>query len=457
MENDKKKILFVCNYFAPENTIAAVRTTKLVKYFRLEGFDVDVLTEKKDNMEVDEILEKDAIGVHIYYAQNSEKCRKLCAMYQRIIKPHKDKRMKNLDNRERVNRKTGNIEFYPFETAYPIIGSLDYVVGQIRQKDLSNNAQGILGKLGRYDLVITSYGDSFAYYVGKRYKQKNKSSKWIFDIRDAVYRYKFTPDYVKWIPLRYESYIWKNADAIVGVSKGICKRVPIMYRDKVHYIPNGYDDICDDLDVMRMSSKMCFSYTGSMYGGLQNVSAFFIVLRELINEKLIEYDDVEIHYAGNPSAYEIFKNQASKGKLENACIFHGKLSRKESIELQRQSDVLLMASNDYKRNNGGIITGKLLEYMAADRPVIAIVTGDIENSEVSQIIGKTNIGICYEESNKINDLPKLKKYIYEQYLNFKKNKKTTYLPVIDEKKKFMYSNLAKKYVRLINKLEGELQ
>lgn len=455
MEFNRKKILLVCNYFAPENAIAAVRTTKLVKYLMREGFDVDVITEKKDKIEIDEMLKQDAEGVQVYYTENSDKCKKICAYYQKFIKPYREKRMMILDNRERINRKTGNVEFYPFETAYPVLGSLDYIFEQARQKDLAREVEKFIRKLGRYDWIITSYGDSFAYFVGKAYKKLYKDVKWIFDIRDAIYRYKFIPDLVRWIPLRYEEFIWKNADAIVGVSHGICNRVPMKYKDKVHYISNGYDDSdVPNIDT-RLSTKMSFTYTGSMYGGLQNLSVFFVVLRKLIDENVFTRNDVEVHYAGKQSAYEIFKSQAKKEKLDEICIYHGRISRKKSMELQRQSDILLLASNDYKDNNRGVITGKLPEYMAACRPVIAIVTGDIENSEVRQIINKTNIGICYEESNKEEDIDRLEKYIYQQYFDIKNNGVSTYRPVESEKVKFKYSEIVQKYIRLIYKLKGE--
>ena len=44
----KKNILLICNYFAPDNTIAAVRTSKLAKYLRQSGYEVQVIAEKKD-------------------------------------------------------------------------------------------------------------------------------------------------------------------------------------------------------------------------------------------------------------------------------------------------------------------------------------------------------------------------------------------------------------------------
>ncbi len=106
----------------------------------------------------------------------------------------------------------------------------------------------------------------------------------------------------------------------------------------------------------------------------------------MIEEGLLDKELIEFHYAGNESAYEIFKSQAEKYALGSQCVYHGKLTRGEAIQLQKNSDILLMASYDYKNNNGGVITGKLLEYLAAERPIIAIVTGDGRHSEVSQII-----------------------------------------------------------------------
>ena len=43
----RKRILIVCNYFAPENVIASVRITKLAKYLRYNGYDVEVMAEKR--------------------------------------------------------------------------------------------------------------------------------------------------------------------------------------------------------------------------------------------------------------------------------------------------------------------------------------------------------------------------------------------------------------------------
>lgn len=108
----KKNILLICNYFAPDNTIAAVRTSKLAKYLRQSGYEVQVIAEKKDTVAEDEILKKDTENIKVYYAYQSEFYKRFYKKYNEIIQPYKKKRFDNLDNRYRINPKTGNLEFY---------------------------------------------------------------------------------------------------------------------------------------------------------------------------------------------------------------------------------------------------------------------------------------------------------------------------------------------------------
>ena len=453
-----KKILVVCNYYAPENTIAAVRISKLVKYFCKEKYEVDVITEKKEINFIDDSLKADMENVNVSYLSNSWFCRKVCKIYKTITDSSRKKRMSIMDNRERINPKSGHVEFYPFETAYPLFGSIDYLINQYRQRDLARNILKITSNK-KYDCFITSYGDSLAYFCGKKYKKKHEEIPWIFDIRDAIYRYKFTPDYIKFIPVKYERYVCQHADAIVGVSKGICNRFALKCQSKVFCITNGYDkdsyfeDLYEKDTVRLYQDKMTFTYTGSMYGGLQNLSLFFEAIKKLIDEDVIKSEHVAFVYAGNESAFDVFRRQAMKFGLENLCIYFGKLVRKEAIELQSKSDVLLMASYDYKDNNGGIITGKLFEYMAAGKPVIATITGDIVNSEVKQIITKTKIGICCEESGGDDDKERLSKYILLQYRHFINKESLEYNPFADEIRKYEYKNIAKEYIKLIKSME----
>ena len=438
----QKKILLICNYFAPDNTIAAVRTSKMAKYLKQNGYEIQVIAEKKDAVTEDEILKKDTEGIQVCYAYQSKFYEKLYKKYQQIIQPYKKKRFDNLDNRYRINTKTGKMEFYPFETAYPFLGSLDFIVGLIKQYDLFLSIKRILRKCKNFDYVITSYGDAFSLFAGQYYHKYHKETPWIFDIRDAVCRYKFTPCYVSWIAKIFERQIWRNADCILGVSKGICRRVPLKYRKKVHYLTNGYDmPDRDHLSTERLGKrKLVFTYTGSMYGGIRDLSVLFKAVREAANKGFIDEEGLVFHYAGNDSAYEIFKSQAQKYELEKNCVTHGK-------------DVLLVASYDYQNNQGGVITGKALEYMSSGKPIIAIIMGDIEQSELANIIRSTKTGFAYEDAHKVEDYDKLYAYLCKLYKEFAEAGKIENNPDKKELRKYDYRNLCKRLIKILNQIE----
>ena len=98
-----KRILIVCNYFAPDNAIAAVRVTKLAKYLYKNGYKVLVIAEDKKREVKDEILEKDAEGIKVIWVQHSKNAEKINARYKKLIAPIKTKKYDNLDNRVSMN------------------------------------------------------------------------------------------------------------------------------------------------------------------------------------------------------------------------------------------------------------------------------------------------------------------------------------------------------------------
>lgn len=449
-----KKIVIACNHFAPDNTIAAVRITKFAKYLYQQGYAVTVIAEMKYDDIEDEILKRDAEGIHIIRVDNSKVIKRLIHTYKKLMFPIKSKRYDNLDDRMRINPKTGKYEFYPFETAYPIIGSLDYLVELLRQYDLYKMSKKRLCQYRDTDYIFSSYGDFFGFFIGRHLHKINKNVPWIFDIRDAICRYKFTPQCVRWIAKLYENYVWREADCITAVSKGICSHVPKKYWRKVHCVTNGYDknDRIGISPNKKKSELLRFVYTGAMYGGIRNLSPFFENIERLIKEQNINEYKIEFCFAGKESAYQIFWSQAQKYGLGKFCVYYGRITRKEALKLQMEADVLLVSSFDYQTDVGGVITGKVLEYMSAGKPIIAIINGDIVHSELAEIIRNANLGIAYEESHHEVDNEKLYQYMMAMCKQFEINGKLTYAPNKELLKKYDYKYLCKRFLKIIETL-----
>jgi len=52
------------------------------------------------------------------------------------------------------------------------------------------------------------------------------------------------------------------------------------------------------------------------------------------------------------------------------------VSRRRSLELQRDSEALLLLIPDSGGRGKGVLTGKIFEYLAAERPILAVVPPD---------------------------------------------------------------------------------
>lgn len=448
-----KNILIICNYFAPDNEVAAIRITKFAKYLKENGYEITVITESKQNLKQDEILKADAEGIKIIYASNSPWLLHMIRFYKKIIKKPKNKRYENMDDRYCLNEQSGNVEFYPFETAHPVIGSVDYIVELARQYNLFLSVKKALKLQKQVDCCFSSYGGYFSIFAGIYFKKNNPGTKWIFDIRDAVCQKKFTPKYVWRYAAGFEKKACCLADMVTTVTRGLCSGFQEKYGEKVYCITNGFDrsDRRGIIPHKNTGDKLVFAYTGAMYGGLRDMSAFFSCLRDLQSQGNINLEKISIDFAGKQSAYEIFESQARKYDLQSCCVNRGSLTRKGSLSLQMESDILLVCAWDFKADYAGILTGKALEYMTAGKPVIAVINGDAKHNELAAVIRGCCLGMVYEQSNHAGDYKLLKEYIYDRYTEFEQNGRLSFEPDGNEIGKYDYKILTDKLVELINR------
>ena len=100
-------------------------------------------------------------------------------------------------------------------------------------------------------------------------------------------------------------------------------------------------------------------------------------------------------YAGGEGA--LLRRYAASCDMESCIEDHGWVSREESIRLQRNGDILLMASWNTEAFKG-ILTGKLFEYMMMNKPVVCCMSGDLTGSDVKGVLETTGIGFCYEQA-----------------------------------------------------------
>ena len=253
------------------------------------------------------------------------------------------------------------------------------------------------------DTVVTTSPPHSTQLIGLKLKQ-TFNIKWIADLRDPwtdIYYYnqfKHTA-LARNIDLQYERTVVENADLLVTVSEDVKRlfagksALPIAAKTVV--IPNGFDQ--DDFLIKQVpaETKKVITYTGTISEAYP--VDFFLQALCALDEEL--KSQILIRFVGKvpPSVVQKFRNTQLKIELM------GYVDHPKSIEYLLRSNLLLLVIPDVK-NNHGILTGKFFEYLAAQKPILAIGPN---GGDLAKIIDQTNCGQLFD----YNDVEGMRRFI----------------------------------------------
>ena len=222
--------------------------------------------------------------------------------------------------------------------------------------------------------VITTGPPHSSHWVGAQLK-KEFGLQWVVDFRDP------------WVTLFYNAQLYRtaraknkdreqeknilhNADEVITTVGGDFQEYlkSLVHDQNYHVIPNGFDDELMNSITNTQHPKFHIVYTGLLttnqeYQGvldalysLQNEHTICLSLAGQIQEEILEefrvkLDQVEI-------------------------IAPGYLSHKKAIELMKSADLLLNII--FSGAQKDMISGKLLEYIATEKPILSIGDPDSE-------------------------------------------------------------------------------
>ena len=428
-------ILIICTYYPPDSAIAAKRPYALAKYLKKLGNNVVVLRSG----EIDRVPnrfpsnETDGVKVISFLGVNCDAER-----FERgepIIREQRPFLFPNIPSKFRtvlVNFK--NLAYSPILSIREIISAKKNFA--LQRSVIDNlSAEGI-------DIVFSTYADLENIYAGQ-YAAKKLNAKWIMDFRDPVVSL-HDPFNLVWnlYASVIQSKAIKDADLCTCVSYGLQDELQKKNKNaKIITLYNGYDNNSIPKDPVP-GDKFTLCYTGVLYDKrITALESLLIALRDLIVEGSIQREKVLFKYAGNTSMQvgHLFEKYNLKDILED----NGFVSSLDAQMIQNSSDIFLVLSWNTKKSQG-VLTGKFYEGIRAEIPILAVVSGDVPNSELYQLNNKYHYGFCFEcckEKTQYNDLKAFILRMYQEKID--KIPKTF---SIDEKLKedFHYSNIAKK-------------
>ena len=236
------------------------------------------------------------------------------------------------------------------------------------------------------DAVLTTSPPGSVHFVGAAV-QKATGARWLADLRDPLVanqhrRADTTATRARQAANeRLARLVVGRADAVSCVSEAIADEVRALGpRGIVRTIPNGCD--FDDFAGLeyRPAERFRITHTGSFFGK-RDPRPF---LQALHDSGL----DVVARFVGDFRSTD--REWADALALGDRLELVDYAPRTESLRLQRDSEALLLLVPDAGGRGRGVLSGKVFEYLAAGRPILAVVPPD---GAAAGLVRETGAGI----------------------------------------------------------------
>lgn len=414
-----QKVLILANQFPPMGGSGVQRTLKFVKYLPEFGIEPIVVTKKYNGQLLDETLLKEI---------------------PKDLKVYRLKAYETVENRSifRLPIKFIGTRLIPPDGEY-----FWYYFNRKKVAD-------ILRKENIDCIYSTSYPYS-GHLLGLYLKREFPHIKWIVDFRDEwTNNPYYIDDFFK--KLKYnrerkqEAQVTNECDFLITNSKfmldNFIKDTPKL-KNHSTYIPNGYDeeDFSGLINKRDGGEKFVITHTGSLYGK-RNLTEFLEGLKIAIDENGVDKEKLEIRLVGN--VYKsIAEKYAEKYNLEGKIKALGYMNHRDSIQMLYNSDILLLIIGTVKGAEN-FYSGKIFEYIRADRPILAIAP---EKGAAAEVILETNTGTVVDPDNIRGISDAIIKY-YRQW----ENSKIEHNPNWDRVQKYSRKSQAGELAQIIKSL-----
>lgn len=396
-----KKVLIITYYWPPAGGPGVQRWLKFVKYLRDFGVEPILYVPENPNYPiVDEgLVNEIPKGIKIYKQPIFEPY-----AFASFLSSKKTKRISSgiiQTKNQSVLEKSllwirGNL-FIPDARKYWVKPSVKFLSELIEKEKIST--------------IITTGPPHSVHLIGYQLKQK-LAVTWLADFRDpwtsiGYHKKLKLTNNSKNIHKKLEALVLNAADKIIVTSATTKSEFEAITQKPITIITNGFDSDYDGNAIL--DTQFTISHIGSLLTG-RNPENLWKVIATLIKENVAFKEAFQLKLIGVVSD-DVLQSIYSYG-LTAYVELTAYVSHSEALQLQQKSQILLLAEIDSEETKG-IIPGKLFEYMAAKRPILAIGP---QNWDVENIISDTNSGKTFRYSEE----KELKKILLLWFDSYKK-------------------------------------
>jgi glycosyltransferase involved in cell wall biosynthesis len=418
-----RRVLLIAFAYPPVEIIGSVRPAALTKYLPRFGWEAIVLTPERPGVRRGE----NVVETGYRHVLTDWKAR---LRLDRKRSLHEQFGLATASRPGSTLIHTRAVNFAKYFLTYPdefkgwIPFALD-AVEKIRKQNL-----GI-------DAILTTSPPIASHLIGRRAK-KILGCPWIADFRDLWTQNlgERTPQFLQ---LSLEKRTLRDADALVTVSDPWANRLQPRYPGKrIFTITNGFDPDDYSSPSPGLTREFSITYTGQLYQGQRDPTVLFEVVRSLIDDKAVAPGDLRIRFYGDIEPW--LPLLVARYGLEQVVELNGPRPRKEVMERQRESQILLLLPWSDPRETGHH-SAKLFEYLAAGRPVLAVGGG---HGVLTQSLEETRAGVHAMSTERVRE------FLFRSYGEFRRTGRVAYSGDLQAIEQYSHPEMAHRFAKVLD-------
>lgn len=416
-----KKVLFIAYHFPPIGGSGVQRSLKYVKYLPMYEYKPLVCTVKNGhNFAYDYTLLDEIPNEAKVYRSNSGETlllREIIEKTSAVLRKLKRSKKNNEDNESNTDiKKIGGSQdtikdkiFRYLEYNYFIpdtkIRWYKHAINDIKKRILVEND---------IDIIYSTSSPYTDHLIGLEIK-KYTNKPWIADFRDPWVGNVFIANNYSKKRLKREAQmeraVIEKADKIIMVTDTITenyKKSYPEYADKFITITNGFDS-ADKLDIAIDNEKFIINYSGILTEG-QSPDTLIKALEKLCCEDEKFRKNLKVNFTG--LVIPQYEFMIRNSKINENIIINSYMTHEEVVKQMSKAAINFVILAD-RSESRGVFTGKIFDYILAERPVLGIMPS---NGVASNLINNRELGLSIEhgEVDKVYEFIKL---IYNKWLS----------------------------------------
>jgi glycosyltransferase involved in cell wall biosynthesis len=247
------------------------------------------------------------------------------------------------------------------------------------------------------EAIYTTSAPYTAHLIGLQLN-KRAGLPWVADFRDpwvGNFSSRFPTPLHERIARWLERRVVGAADRLTVVSEPMRQALLTRYShlgsDEVQVLTNGYDptDFEGVEPFGQDDDRLVILYSGSFYGERQTPFCFLRAIQRALDKGQIPRHKIRVLFVGSMNS--AFQGQVKESHLSDVVTIPGYVTHRQSVGYLLGADVLLLIIGSGPGSEA-VFTGKIFEYLAAGKPILALVPPGV----AADLVREAQVGVVVE-------------------------------------------------------------